>query len=73
MTAKQLQDLQFLGELNRLRYLEGTVWYVIRKVELDTDIPPEILNRRQAARDEIDELRTATDYEQIKDLTKDFS
>jgi len=73
MTVKQFEDLQFLGEQNRQRYLSSTDWYANRNVEQSTAIPQAILDRRQDARDEIDELRVASTYAEIDHLTIAFS
>ena len=73
MTTKQFDDLQLLGIQNRERYLSSTDWYANRNVEQSVAIPQAILDKRQDARDEISELRTATTYEEIDHLLITFS
>lgn len=78
MTVKQFEDLQFLGEQNRQRYLEGVDWMCNRLTRTTAAgdpvaIPSATLTKMQLAADEIDELRVATTYEEIDHLTIAFS
>ena len=48
-TFRRISELQ--------SYLSATDWYAIRKSETRAEMPQEVVERRQAARDEISQLR----------------
>lgn len=46
------------NRINELQqYLSSTDWYAVRKAETGVEIPPEVAQQRQSARDEISTLR----------------
>ena len=47
------EQLQAQANAEALAYLSSTDWYVVRKTEIGVDIPADILQKRQAARDAI--------------------
>lgn len=49
---KTKREQTTINRINRL-YLDETDWYILRKVELNIDIPNEILRKRQKARERI--------------------
>ena len=72
MNNKDLEDLKLYGIRNRLKYLEATDWYIIRKCETNNAIPTTILEKRQLARDTISQITEATTFEQISDINIKF-
>jgi hypothetical protein len=48
-----------LDELNKMQYdeLQKTDWYFTRKVELNIDVPTDIINERLAIREKYDLLK----------------
>lgn len=38
-------------------YLNGTAWYIVRKLEIGTDIPQEITDARADARKKLSDLK----------------
>ena len=70
--SKQLDDLKLHGIKNRQKYLNDTDWVVIRALETSTTKDQTIKDKRQLARDEISEIRDATDYESVQHLSEDF-
>ncbi len=73
MSNKQFEDLQFLGERSRQRYLESVDWLATRKVTHGKAIPQADLDKIQKARDEISEIRDAVTYADISHLTITFT
>jgi hypothetical protein len=69
---KQLDDLKLHGIKNRQKYLNDTDWVVIRALETSITEDQTIKDKRQLARDEISEIRDATDYESVQHLSEDF-
>jgi hypothetical protein len=70
--SKELDDLKLRGIKNRQKYLNDTEWVVIRALETSTTEDQAIKDKRQLARDEISEIRDATDYESVQHLSEDF-
>jgi hypothetical protein len=70
--SKQLDDLKLHGIKNRQKYLNDTDWVVIRALETSITEDQTIKDKRQLARDEISEIRDATDYESVQHLSEDF-
>lgn len=49
----------------RKSYLNSTDWYVIRSIELSIEIPKEIKEKRDKAREEINEIEKITKKEDL--------
>ena len=47
------EELQAQANAEARAYLASTDWYVVRKAETGTEIPADILEKRQAARDAV--------------------
>ena len=60
-TEKELQNIKNkkIDELNTLQYFElkATDWYIIRKLDIGTEIPIEIINERNEIRLKYNEQR----------------
>lgn len=52
--VKTPEDLLLEAEYDKsVSYLRSTDWYVVRKLEIDVDIPAEVIEGRAAARKQI--------------------
>jgi len=49
--VKQAAIVKASQDLENLKYLADTDWYVIREMDIGQPVPPEIKANRQAARD----------------------
>ena len=54
-------DKLTINQLNEMQYnkLKSTDWYFVRKVELDVEVPNEVIEYRLAIRKKYDELKNA--------------
>ncbi len=70
--SKELDDLKLFGRQNRQKYLKDTDWIVIRGLETAIAEDQAIKNKRQLARNEISQIRDATTFAEIENLTIEF-
>lgn len=69
LNARQLKSLLISA---RKRYLKDTDWYLTRELEIIGSLPQEVREKRQWAREEINEIESLTDIADLETFNINF-